>query len=235
MVLWGAFVNAVAIVAGSFAALFIPRLHDDLRRTVTQGIGLALCVLGLMMAMKTEQYLALVISLVLGGITGELVRLEYRLERLGHWLESKVSAKEEGKIGKAFVTATLVYCIGAMAILGSIDSGIRHDHQILYAKSLMDGFLSIVFASALGLGVAFSAVPVFVYQGAIALCAALLASQFSTETISILTREVSAVGGVLIIGVGINLLDLKKIHVANMLPAVVVMAVIVAVMIGVGG
>jgi uncharacterized membrane protein YqgA involved in biofilm formation len=122
-----------------------------------------------------------------------------------------------------------------MAILGSIDSGIRHDHQILYAKSLMDGFLSIIFASALGLGVAFSAVPVFVYQGAIALGAAVLASLFSTETISMITREVSAVGGVLIIGVGINLLDLKKIHVANMLPAVVVMAVIMAVLNGLWG
>ncbi|MDF2717352.1 MAG: rane protein, partial [Paenibacillus sp.] len=235
MVLWGAFVNAVAIVAGSFAGLFLPRLRDDLRRTVTQGIGLALCVLGLMMAMKTEQYLALVISLVLGGIAGELIRLEDRLERLGDWLERKVSAKGDGKVGKAFVTATLVYCIGAMAILGSIDSGIRHDHQILYAKSLMDGFLSIIFASALGLGVAFSAVPVFVYQGAIALGAAVLASLFSTETISMITREVSAVGGVLIIGVGINLLDLKKIHVANMLPAVVVMAVIMAVLNGLWG
>jgi uncharacterized membrane protein YqgA involved in biofilm formation len=230
MVLWGALINAVAIVAGSVAGLFLPRLRDDLRSTVTQGMGLALCVLGLMMAMKTDQYLAMVISLVLGGIAGELARLEARLERLGDWLERKVSAQGEGKVGKAFVTATLVYCIGAMAILGSIDSGIRHDHQILYAKSLMDGFLSVIFASALGLGVAFSAVPVFVYQGAIALGAALLASMISTETISVITREVSSVGGVLIIGVGINLLDLKKIRVANMLPSVAVMAIIMAVL-----
>ncbi|PYI55203.1 DUF554 domain-containing protein [Paenibacillus flagellatus] len=230
MVLWGALVNGLAIVAGSMAGLIVPRLGDGLRRTVTQGIGLALCVLGLTMAMKTDHYLAMVVSLVIGGAIGEMTKLERGLERLGEWLESKVSARGEGKVGKAFVNATLVYCIGAMAILGSIESGIRHNHDILYAKSLMDGFLSIVFASALGVGVAFSSVPVFLYQGAIALGATFVASMFSAEAIAAITEEVSAVGGVLIIGVGINLLELKRIHVANLLPAVVVMAVMMAVM-----
>ncbi|RKN75996.1 DUF554 domain-containing protein [Paenibacillus ginsengarvi] len=230
MVLWGAIVNAAAIAAGTFAGLLLPRLHANLRTIATQGMGLALCVLGLTMALKSEQYLAMVVSLVIGGIAGELLRLEGRLERLGEWLESKVAVRGEGKVGKAFVTATLVYCIGAMAILGSIDSGIRHDHTILYAKSLMDGFLSILFASALGVGVAFSAIPVLVYQGAIALLAALLASLFSAEAIAQMTQEISAVGGVLIIGVGINLLEIKKIGVAAMLPSVVIMAAIMAVM-----
>lgn len=230
MVLWGSLVNALAIVVGSVAGLVLPKLSDKLQRTVTQAIGLALCALGLAMAMKTEKFLAVVVCLVAGGIAGELMRLEDRLEKLGAWLESKVSAKGEGKVGKAFVTATLVYCIGAMAILGSIDSGIRLNHDILYAKSLMDGFLSVIFASALGIGVAFSSVPVFLYQGAIALGATGVAMLLGTDEIALITREVSAIGGVLIVGVGINLLELKRIHVANMLPAVVVLAVYMAVM-----
>jgi uncharacterized membrane protein YqgA involved in biofilm formation len=115
-----------------------------------------------------------------------------------------------------------------MAILGSVDSGIRHNHDILYAKSLMDGLLSLIFASTLGIGVIFSAIPVFLYQGAIAIAAAAAASLLSLESVQFLTVEVSAVGGLLIIGLGINLLEIKKINVANMLPSVVIMGIVMA-------
>jgi uncharacterized membrane protein YqgA involved in biofilm formation len=225
MVIWGSVVNAAAIIIGSLLGLLLPKMSEQLRSTVIQGMGIALCVLGIMMAMKTTHYLWMVISLVIGGMLGEWMQVERRFEQAGAWLERKVPARGEASVGKAFVTASLVFCIGAMAILGSIDSGVRMNHDILYTKSLMDGFLSIVFASTLGLGVLFSSVPVLLYQGAIALAAMFTASLLSAEAVQTLTIEVSAVGGILIIGVGINLLEIKKINVANLLPAVVVMGI----------
>jgi uncharacterized membrane protein YqgA involved in biofilm formation len=226
MVLWGSIVNAIAIMVGSVIGLLIPRMSDRYQRTVIQGMGLALCVLGVMMAMKTEHYLWMVVSLVIGGLLGEWLQIERRFEQAGAWLEQKVPARSGVSVGKAFVTASLVFCIGAMAILGSIDSGVRLNHDVLYTKSLMDGFLSIVFASTLGFGVAFSAVPVLLYQGAVALAATGVAIMLSPEAIQLLTAEVSAVGGVLIIGIGITLLEIKKINVANLLPAVAVMGIL---------
>ncbi|MCI3927033.1 DUF554 domain-containing protein [Paenibacillus sp. TRM 82003] len=220
--------NAVAIVLGGAIGLAIPRMSDRFQRTVVQGMAIALCVLGIMMAVKTEHYLWMVASLVIGGLIGEALRIEKRFEQVGAWLERLVPARNGGSVGKAFVTASLVFCIGAMAILGSIDSGVRLNHDVLYTKSLMDGFLSVVFASTLGLGVLFSSVPVLLYQGGIALAATGFASLLSAGALQALTTEVSAVGGILIIGIGINLLEIKKINVANLLPSIAVMAAAMA-------
>ncbi|GGG05730.1 DUF554 domain-containing protein [Paenibacillus abyssi] len=229
MILWGSIVNAAAIIAGSLLGLILPKMSEQFKRTVTQGIGIALCVLGIMMAMKTTNYLWMLISLVAGSILGEWIQVERRFEQAGQWLERLVPNRKESSVGKGFVTAALVFCIGAMAILGAVDSGVRHNHDILYAKSLMDGLLALIFASTLGIGVMFSAVPVFAYQGFIALAAAAAASLLSLEQVQFLTVEVSAVGGLLIIGIGINMLELTKINVANMLPSVVIMGIIMAV------
>ncbi|HZG56223.1 DUF554 domain-containing protein [Paenibacillus sp.] len=224
MVLLGSFVNAAAIVGGAVLGVLLPSMNERFQRTVVQGMAIALCVLGLSMAMKTTHYVWMVVSLVAGGAIGEWLQIERRFEQVGAWLERRVPTRPGASpVGKAFVTASLVYCVGAMAILGSIDSGVRHDHDVLYAKSIMDGFLSIAFASTLGIGVLFSAVPVLLYQGAIALGAAGFAGQFAPAAIEAVTAEVSAVGGVLIVGIGINLLELQRIRVANLLPAVVVM------------
>ncbi|WP_166246209.1 DUF554 domain-containing protein [Paenibacillus turpanensis] len=228
MVLWGSIVNALAIIAGGVIGLLIPSLNEQLRRTVIQGMGIALCVLGIMMAMKTTQYFWMVISLVAGGVLGEWIGVEKRFDQLGRWLESKVKGTGEGSVGQGFVTTTLIFCIGAMAILGPIDSGIRLNHDVLYTKSLMDGFLAVVFSSMLGIGVLFSAAPVLIYQGSIALAAAFVASAYSPDFLQAVTLEVSAVGGVLIIGVGLNILEIKKIHVANLLPSLLVMAVVMS-------
>lgn len=228
MVLWGTIVNAAAIIAGSLIGLFLPRMSEQLKRTVIQGMGIALAVLGVMMAIKTTEYLWMVVSLVIGGVLGEWLAIEKRLERAGQWLEGRMPVKGDLSIGKAFVTATLVFGIGAMAILGSIDSGIRHNHDVLYTKALLDGFFSILFVSTLGIGVIFSSIPILLYQGSIALGATVIASLFTTTAIEAMSVEVSAVGGVLIIGIGINLLEIKKIHVGNLLPAVLVMGVIMA-------
>jgi len=228
MVLWGTVVNAAAIVAGGCIGLLLPGIEGRFRRTIVQGIGIALCVLGVSMAMKTEHFLWMVVSLVVGGIIGEGLQVERRFEQAGAWLERRVAVRGEHSVGKGFVTASLVFCIGAMAVLGAIDSGARGNHDVLYAKSLMDGFMSIVFASTLGVGVLFSSAAVFLYQGAIALGAYAFASLLSERTVEALTVDVSAVGGVLIVGIGLNLLEVQKVNVANLLPAVAVMGVVSA-------
>jgi uncharacterized membrane protein YqgA involved in biofilm formation len=229
MALWGTIVNAFAIIAGGLLGVMLPRISEGIRTTVMQGLGIAIVVLGMTMAFKSNNFLIVIVSMVLGGILGEALRIEMRLQQLGNWLEKRVRTgpKIEGQssIAEGFVTATLVYCIGAMAILGSIDSGLRNNHDILYTKSLLDGFSAIIFASTLGAGVMFSAAPVFVYQGAIALAATLISLVLSEASLSAIIVEVTAVGGVLIIGIGINILAIKKIHVANLLPSIVIAAV----------
>jgi uncharacterized membrane protein YqgA involved in biofilm formation len=229
MALWGTIINALAIIIGSLIGVLLPRISEGYRTTVMQGLGLAIIVLGITMALKTGNFLILIISLVLGGILGELLRVEYRLLQLGAWLEKLVIRGKQPNpnslnIAEGFVTTTLVYCIGAMAILGALDSGLRDNHNILYTKSMLDGISSIIFASTLGIGVIFSAVPVFLYQGTIALTATLITLFISTSDLNLIIAEVTAVGGVLIIGIGLNVLRIIKINVANLLPSILVAA-----------
>ncbi|MEK8131174.1 DUF554 domain-containing protein [Paenibacillus filicis] len=242
MVLWGTIVNAAAIVAGSLIGILIGRMSESMKRTLMHGIGLALVVLGISMALKTDQFLLLVLSLTIGGLIGEAIRLERRLEQLGELLERAVYAIESliprrkrdesggervrGRLAAGFVNATLVYCIGAMAILGSLDSGLRDNHVILYTKGLMDGLLSVVFASTMGIGVLFSSLPILFYQGGIALGASWIASTMDRTLLDGIIIQLTAVGGVLIIGVGMNLLELRRIQVANLLPALAVAVVL---------
>ncbi|MFP4680623.1 MAG: DUF554 domain-containing protein [Chitinispirillaceae bacterium] len=232
MVLWGTVVNVIAIILGSISGVVLPRMSEGIRNVVIQGLGLGIVILGISMGLKGENFLFVIISLVAGGIIGELFRLDLKLKTVGRWLERAVrkdkDAKDEkGSIAEGFITATLVYCIGAMAILGAIDSGLRQDHTVLYTKSLLDGVSAILFASTLGIGVIFSAVSVFLYQGAIALSATLLTSLLSTPDLNAIITEVTAVGGVLIAGIGINILEIRKINVVNLLPSVAVVAFVV--------
>ena len=168
-------------------------------------------------ALKTADTMCVIISIVVGGLIGAAVNIERQLERLGEAAEKKF-AHSEGGFANGFVTASLVYCVGAMAIVGSMDSGLRGDHATLIAKSALDGVSAIFFASALGPGVALSAVAVFVYQGAIALLATWIAPLLTDPIIT----EMSAVGGLLIIGIGLNMIYDKHISVGNLLPAIFV-------------
>lgn len=228
MALWGTIVNAIAIIIGGLLGMMLPRISEGIKSTVMQGLGLAITVLGITMALKSNQIVLVIMSVVIGGIIGELLRIEYRLEQLGDWLQAALrkgsSAHPTSSISQGFVTCTLVYCIGAMAILGPLDGGLRHNHDILYTKSLLDGFLSIIFASTLGIGVIFSAVSVFVLQGVIALAATFISMAFSQVSLDAMIVQITAVGGILVIGVGLNILQIKKMNVANMLPALVIAA-----------
>jgi uncharacterized protein len=227
MVLLGTIVNALSIIVGGFLGLALPKLSQGVRTTVMQGLGLAIAVQGVMMAVKTNNLLIVIGSLVIGGLLGELLRVEEGLDKLGRLLERTVGSKAQGKVGAGFVSTTLIYCVGAMAILGSIDSGIRHNHDMLYTKSMLDGFSAIIFASTMGIGVLFSSLPVFLYQGAIALSATMITRFISTGMLDAITAELTSVGGILIIGIGLNVLEIKKINVANLLPSVVVAAAMV--------
>lgn len=237
MALWGTFVNTVVIIVASLLGSFAPKLKENTQRTVIQAVGLFTCVLGVSMALKSNEALYMVISLAGGALLGELLQIEHGFERLGAWLERKVgqmgkgSTDQTGKgtVGQAFVTSTLIFCIGAMAILGPIDGAIRGSHELLYTKSIMDGLIALVLTSTLGLGVIFSSIPVLIYQGAIGLMALGFTSFFSPEAIAAVTLEVSAAGGVMIIGIGLNLLEIKKVRVANLLPGLVIMAVLMGV------
>lgn len=156
-----------------------------------------------------------ILSLVAGCIIGEWIDIEARLKRLGDWLESKTK-KSDSNLSEGFVTATLLYCVGSMAILGSIESGINGNHSVIYAKSILDGVMSVVLASTMGIGVMLSAISVLLYQGTLTLFASAL-QPFITED---MMREISAVGGILISVIGLNVLGLTKIKVGNFLPAI---------------
>ncbi|MDR0331180.1 MAG: DUF554 domain-containing protein [Chitinispirillales bacterium] len=225
--LWGTTVNAAAVAAGALAGLALPRMPDRARDIIMQGLGLAILFLGVSMGLKTGNFIFVIVSLVLGGAAGEALRLDARLDGLGKRLEAAVKGAGGGKggsVAEGFVTATLLFCVGAMAVLGAIDSGLRGDHTILYTKALLDGISAMLLTTALGFGVIFSAAALFVYQGAIALSAKLITSFLSGAELDIAVTEASAVGGILIAGIGLGVLNIKKINVVNLLPSIFVAA-----------
>ncbi len=212
----GTIVNALAIVAGGLVGLvFRGGIPEKYAKTVMHAIGLAVVLIGLKGALGSDALLVVIICLAAGSVVGEFLKIEDRLDGIGKRIGSLVSKKGEG-ISVGFVTATLLFCVGAMAIVGSLESGLSGNHQTLFAKSVLDGVTSVVFASTLGAGVLFSAVSVFLYQGAITLAASYLERFLVPEVVS----QMSSVGGLLIVAIGINLLEIKRIKIGNMLPAI---------------
>lgn len=220
----GTLVNAGAILAGSAAGLLLKRgLPVRYQQTIMQGLALPIGIIGLQMALKTNNILIVILSLTIGAVLGELLDIDGRLASFGNWLTQKLG-RRYGNVGEGFVTASLVYCVGAMAVVGSIQDGLTGDAATLYAKSMLDGISAVVFASALGIGVALSSVAVILYQGSITLLAGMFGAVLSADIIT----ELSAVGGILIIGISIQMLEMKKIKVANLLPAIPAAAIITA-------
>jgi uncharacterized protein len=152
-----------------------------------------------------------------------------KLNQLGNWLEKKLGSSEESSISQGFVTATLIFVIGAMAIIGALDSGIRGDHNVLYTKAIIDGFTSVILATTLGIGVLFSAVPVMLYQGTIALFATQIDRFVPAVLLESFVVEMTSAGGIMIVAIGLNLLGLTKIRVANLLPGILVVALLVSI------
>ncbi|MGA4497946.1 DUF554 domain-containing protein [Bacillus bombysepticus] len=234
MVILGAVVNGICIIFGSLLGKLFSRIPENMKGTIMHAIGLAVTVLGLQMALKSENFLVVILSLVIGTVIGEWLQLEEKLKNLGDWLENKVGSKGKGSISEGFVTATLIFAIGAMGILGALDSGIRGNHNILFTKAIIDGFISIILTTTLGIGVVFSAIPVVLYEGGIAVFATQINSFVPKELMNQFIVEMTATGGIMISAIGLNLLGFIKIKVANLLPGILVVGVIVSIIYGYG-
>ena len=220
--MWGTLVNAASIIVGGFiGTVFHRTLPQRYQAIIFQGMGLFVVVLGISMSIKMEHILLSVFSLLLGGLIGELLRIDKQINSFGEWLKRSLKFKSE-KFTSGFVSASFIYCAGAMAVLGAIEEGTGNYPTILLTKSAMDGFSSVAFAAVLGIGVIFSAVSVAIYQGIITLITFLFAGTLHIAIVN----ELSAVGGILIVGLGINMLEMKEIKVVNMLPALVLIIVL---------
>jgi uncharacterized membrane protein YqgA involved in biofilm formation len=217
----GTFINVAAIlIGGSLGLLFGSRLPERLKSTFIAGMGLFTAVTGIKMFMDTQNSLIVLGSLVIGALLGEWWRIEDGLQRLGELLEMRFGRSESGsgRFVRGFMTASLLFCIGPIAILGSIQAGLKGDISLLVIKSVLDGFAAMAFASTLGVGVLFSAAMILIYQGSITLLAAQLNAIVSKSMIA----ELTATGGVLLLGIAFSsLLEIKKIRVGNFLPALV--------------
>lgn len=223
-------VNVVAVILGSgFGILIRGGIKEKTQQTLMQACGLATLFIGISGALAqilvidsdgihTQGTLLLICSLVIGGFTGQWLDIENRLDSLGRKLKGLVKTKNDGRFVDGFVTSSLVICIGAMAVVGSIQDGLTGDYSMLVSKAILDCIITFVFASTMGIGVLFSAVPLGIYQGAVTMLAACIAPYMTDTMIS----SLSLVGSVLIFGVGINLLWEKKLRVGNLLPALVV-------------
>ncbi|MCA1065630.1 DUF554 domain-containing protein [Rossellomorea aquimaris] len=232
MVLLGTLVNGICIIIGTLLGKVLHRIPEDMKGTVMKAIGLAVIVLGLQMGLKSENFLIVIISLAVGAAWGEWMNLEGKLNSLGNWLESKIGSHKETSISQGFVTATLIFVIGAMAIIGALDSGIRGDHDVLLTKSIIDGFTSLILTTTLGIGVMFSAIPVVLYQGFIALFATQIHQWIPGDLMDAYIVEMTSTGGIMIFAIGLNLLGVTKIRVANLLPGIIVVGVVVGVIYG---
>lgn len=218
----GTYVNAAAVIIGSLVGIVLRgRFPKRIKDMVFQGIGLVTLFIGLQMSLKTSNLVVLFFSILIGAIIGEAANIEKHIEDFGNFVKSKFGSKED-KFIEGFITAFLIYCMGSMTIIGSIEDGLNGNPSILYAKSMLDGFASISLASVLGVGVLFSVMPLLLYQGGITLLAS-LSKAFFTEAV---INELSASGGIILIGLGINILELRKIRVANLLPSLMIAATI---------
>jgi len=230
----GTIVNFGAIIIGGALGLVLKRvLAKRIMDTVMQGISLAVMIIGIsgtLVAAFTivdyniisEHVLIMIVSLALGGLIGELLRIEDRLKSFGMFCERKLTKPdEESTFAQGFVTATLVFCIGSMAIVGSLEDGINRNPDILIAKSVIDGIAAMIFAAAMGIGVLFSAFTVAIYQGTITLLSVFLAPFLS----DIVIQQMSLVGSILIMSIGLNMLKIGKIKTGNLLPAIFIPAI----------
>lgn len=212
----GALVNAlVIIIFGGLGVLIRKLLKDALREILTEAIGIAVITVGILDAIKTENTLLLVLSIVLGGLIGSLIGVQNKLDRFGIFLENKMGENDNSQVGQGFVTATLIFCVGGMTIYGSINAGLGNN-ETLYIKSVMDGVTALILSSTLGWGVILSAIPVIVLQGSVALLARVV-EPIATDAF---INQLSGIGGTLIIAIGLTLLGIKKIRTGDLLPAV---------------
>ena len=214
----GVIINVAAVLAGGTLGLLLgERVPQRLRETIMQGLALCILLIGAQGALETANVLAVIVCMVAGGLLGEALDIEKRLESLGALAERKFAhGGQNGRFAQGFITASLLFCVGAMAVVGSLNAGLTGDNSTLIAKAALDLVTAVFFAAALGPGVLLAAAAVLVYQGAIALMAGWLAPVLTDAIVT----EMSAVGGLLIMGLSFNMLGMAKIRVGNLLPAI---------------
>ena len=224
----GTILNVITVLVGGLAGTTLGnRLPERIRETVLHGLGLVTLVVGVQLTLQTKNILIVMGSILVGAILGEWWRLEDRLQGLGAWLEARVRGNGVQKTTtfvQGFVTASLVFCVGPMTVLGALQDGLTGDYRLLAIKSLLDGFAALAFASSLGIGVVFSVLTILVYQGALSL----LAGQVQKVLSQAMIAEMTATGGVLIMGISLLLLEIKRIRLANFLPAIAIAPLVVA-------
>lgn len=225
--MFGTIVNSLAIITGCIIGLILKgHFPERISVILFQGIGLATLVLGIQMAIQTQEIIMVILSLVLGGIIGEIIDIEERVDRWGEKI--KIIFKQQKtreKFKEGFITASLLYCVGSMAVIGAIEEGINGNPDILLAKSALDGISSIIFTASFGIGVLFSTIPVFLYQGTITQIAILVKNWVTVDMIN----EMTAVGGILILGLALGILEIKKLKIANLLPSLLIILLLTAI------
>lgn len=222
MILQGTVVNTAAIIAGCAIGHFAGRfISPPLRRTIMAGLGLAVLLIGIQLALQGNHFMIIIASLIIGGIIGELAGIERRLQGFGERLQERFSS--HGSIAEGFVTASLLYCVGAMAIMGALQDGVGEAPTILYAKAALDGIASIALTATLGPGVVLSIIPLIIYQGSLTLLAGWATTIMTEPAIT----EMNGVGGLLIVAIGLDLLDIKRLPIGNLLPAVFISLLLV--------
>lgn len=228
----GTIINTIAVIIGAFIGIGLKKgLPEKMADTLMKGLGLCTLFLGISGSLCGENSLILIISIVIGTLIGEAIDLEDKVNKLGQWVEKKFGGQESDtkkktSIAEGFVTASLLFCVGAMTIVGSLQSGLSGNHEMLFNKSVLDFVAAIIFASSLGIGVAFAAAFVFVYQGTITVMAQWIAPFLN----DIVINEMTCVGSVIIIGLALNMLNITKLRVMNYVPAIFVPIVLVPVM-----
>lgn len=218
----GTIVNTAAVIVGGTLGLFLKNgMPERIRNIYFQAVGLFTLAIGISMVWKMDNFLIVVTSVVIGSIFGEWINIEKGVEQLGEWTKKKLRIGNE-RFSEGLTTSFLLFCIGALTIMGAIEEGTTGSSRLLLTKSVLDGFSSILLASAFGIGVIFSAVPLFLFQGGITLVAKFFGEILAADTIHALT----AVGGILLLGLGINILEIKKLRILNMTPALLVVVLL---------
>ncbi|ENH95974.1 hypothetical protein J416_13389 [Gracilibacillus halophilus YIM-C55.5] len=220
MALYGTIINGICIIIGTCLGLFFRNIPERLKSTALQAIGLVVVLIGIQMAIQAENIIIILLSILLGGLLGASIHLEDKLNAVGKALETRFIKNGNGNLTEAFITATLIFVIGAMSIIGALDGGMRGDHELLITKGFLDGFMSLVLTSTLGYGVIFSVIPVVLYQGAIALFAVQINRWIPEAYLDLFINEITATGGLLIMVIGLNILNVTKIKIGDFLPAI---------------
>jgi uncharacterized protein len=227
MVLLGTLINALCIIVGTVIGLFFTNIPEKMKETILSGIGLAVVLIGIQMALKVDNIVILLLGLLSGAVIGEGLQLERRLNNVGLWIEKRINTNnKQSTVAQGFITATLIFVIGAMAIVGALDSGLRDDHEVLITKAFLDGFMSLVLTTTLGFGVILSVIPVLLYEGSIALLATQIEQWLPKTFLDNFIVEMTATGGLLIVAIGLNILNVTKIRIANLLPSLLTVGII---------